>query len=172
MPKDFEPMPWSPEFLSELQNMPRQLQQTVALIPSDRIDWKPESWGGCPSENFSVPEHVCLLRDIDRDGYQVRIRRMLNEVEPCLASLDSYKIARERRYEATDLQVTLKEFRHARSTTFEQVRGLSDVQLARAGEFAQYGRLSLRAVVHYLRCHDQQHLAGIHWLAGRIASAG
>ena len=30
---------------------------------------------------------------------------------------------------------------------------------------------TLRALVHYLRSHDQQHLAGIQWLAGKIASA-
>jgi hypothetical protein len=38
-------------------------------------------------------------------------------------------------------------------------------------KFAEYGRLTLRALIHYLRSHDQQHLAGIQFLAGKIASA-
>jgi hypothetical protein len=135
----------------------------------DRIRWKPESWRGCPSETFSALEQICHLRDIEH-GYQVRIRRMLDEVDPFLESLDSHKMARERRYEATALDAALAAFRDARSATLRQLRSLSDVQLARTGEFAEYGRLSLRALVHYLRSHDQQHLAGIQWLAGKIAS--
>lgn len=163
-------MPLPPEFLSDLENMPRQLEHTLSLIPSDRIRWKPESWSGCPSETFSALEQICHLRDIEFDGYHVRIRRMLNEVDPFLESLDSYKMAREQRYDATDLDTALGAFREARSATLQQLRSLSDAQLARTGEFAEYGRLSLRALVHYLRSHDQQHLAGIQWLAGKIAS--
>ena len=49
-------------------------------------------------------------------------------------------------------------------------RGFDEPQLAREGFFAEYGPLTLRGLVHYLRSHDQQHLAGIHWLAGKIAS--
>jgi hypothetical protein len=44
-------------------------------------------------------------------------------------------------------------------------------ELERTGDFAEYGRLTLRALVHYLRSHDYQHLAGMHWLVGKIASA-
>ena len=80
------------------------------------------------------------------------------------------QLEREQRYEATDLKAALAAFRDARSATLQQLRSLSDVHLARTAKFAEYGRVSLRGVVHYLRSHDQQHLAGIHWLAGKIAS--
>ncbi len=63
--------------LSELEHMPHQLEQALQSVPSDRIAWRPTSWGGCPSETFSALEQVCHLRDIERDGYQVRIRRLL-----------------------------------------------------------------------------------------------
>jgi hypothetical protein len=158
------------ELLSELEDMPRQLEQALRLVPGDRFGWKPESWGGCPSETFSVLEQVCHLRDIERDGYHVRIRRMLDESNPSLESLDSHAIARERRYESAELGAALDAFRDARALTVGQLRGLGDAQLARTGEFAEYGRLTLRALIHYLRSHDQQHLAGIQWLAGKIAS--
>lgn len=156
--------------LSELEDMPRQLQEALRLLPGDRLGWRPESWGGCPSEMFSALEQVCHLRDIEVDGYQVRIRRMLDEANPCLQSLDSYQIARERHYESADLDAALSEFRSARTVTVQELRRLGDAQLARTGEFAEYGRLTLRALIHYLRSHDQQHLAGIQWLAGKMAS--
>jgi DinB superfamily len=162
---------WS-ELLEELESMPQELERTLQVIPNDRLRWKPESWGGAPGETFSALEHVCHLRDIERDGYQVRLRRLLDEDDPSLASLDGYEIARQRRYQAADLAGVLSEFRQARAETLAHLRGLSDAQLARAGEFAEYGRLTLRALIHYLRSHDQQHLAGLHWLAGKAASEG
>ena len=158
------------DLLSELENMPQQLERALRLIPRHRLQWKPDSWEGSPAENFSVLEHVCHLRDIEADGYHVRIQRMIDESNPSLLSLDSYEIARARRYETEDLGEALAAFRRAREVTVEKLRGVSEDQLARAGDFAEYGRLTLRALVHYLRSHDQQHLAGIHFVAGKIAS--
>ena len=163
-------MALSSDLLTELAEMPDQLDRAVRLVPRDRLAWRPESWGGSPGETFSAIEHVCHLRDIEEDGYHVRIQRMLEESNPSLLSLDGNEMARTRRYESADFQEVLAAFREARGATVERLRALSDAQLARAGEFAEYGRLTLRALIHYLRSHDQQHLAGIQWLAGKIAS--
>jgi hypothetical protein len=156
--------------IGELAGLPRELEQAVHHIPAGRRRWRPESWGGAPGETFSALEHVCHMRDNERDGYHVRIRRMIEETEPSLVSLDGYEMARERRYDSADMAAALGEVREARAATVAQLRGLSDGQLERMGEFAEYGRLTLRALVHYLRSHDQQHLAGLHWLAGKIHS--
>ena len=161
----------SPDLLTELAEMPDQLERAIRLVRRDRLAWKPESWGGSPGETFSALEHVCHLRDIEQEGYHVRIRRMLEESNPSLVSLDGDAIARERHYESADLGAALQSFRRARATTVERLGAVSDVELARAGEFAEYGRLTLLSLIHYLRSHDQQHLAGIQWLAGKIASA-
>jgi hypothetical protein len=165
---DFVALPAT--LLNELEEMPRQLERALRQLPADRLAWRPGSWGGCPSETFSALEQVCHLRDIERDGYHVRIRRMLDESNPSLESLDGYEMARERRYDAADLDDALAAFRDARAATVTQLRGVGEEQLARTGEFAEYGRLTLRALIHYLRSHDQQHLAGLQWLAGKIAS--
>jgi hypothetical protein len=158
------------ELLNELEDMPRQLERALFMVPGDRLSWRPESWEGCPSETFSALEQVCHLRDIEREGYHVRIRRMLDENEPSLESLDGYEMARDRRYASDDLAGALAAFREARVVTVQRLRGLDDVQLRRTGTFAEYGRLTLRALIHYLRSHDQQHLAGMQWLVGKIVS--
>jgi hypothetical protein len=165
-------VPLPTDLLDDLADMPRQLEHALRQVPTDRLAWTPESWGGCPSETFSALGQVCHLRDIERDGYHVRIRRMLDEADPSLASLDGYALARQRGYEAADLREALASFREARAATVARLRGLGAAELARTGDFAEYGRLTLRGLVHYLRSHDQQHLAGIQWLAGKIASAG
>ena len=160
---------WS-ELLGDLAGAPAELERALLQVPADRIRWKPESWGGSPGETFSVLEHACHLRDIERDGYHERIRRMLDEENPSLVSIDGDRLAKERRYEAADLQAAVTAFGEARASTVERLRALDEVQLAREGFFAEYGTLTLRALVHYLRSHDQQHLAGIQWLAGKIDS--
>jgi hypothetical protein len=158
------------QLLDELEHMPEELERALRLIPEGRLAWSPQSWGGAPGEMFSALGHVCHLRDIEKEGYHVRIRRLLEEASPSLASLDGYEMARERSYELADVSAARSEFHRARMETVERLRGLGDAQLARTGDFAEYGRLTLRALIHYLRSHDLQHLAGIHWLAGRIAS--
>ena len=58
--------------------------------------------------------------------------------------------------------------RMARAQTMEIISSLSDAQLARTAVFEGYGPLTMRSLVHYLCSHDQQHLAGLQWLAGKI----
>jgi hypothetical protein len=156
--------------LDELARMPAELEQAIGQVPASRLRWRPDEWGGSPGETFTAIEHACHVRDIERDGYHVRIRRMLEESNPSLVSLDGYELAKQRRYEQDDPLKVLSAFRAAREETIALLRGLDEGQLAREGFFAEYGPLTLRALVHYLRSHDQQHLAGIQWLAGKIAS--
>ncbi len=160
----------SPSLLSELARLPAELERLVREVPAEHLRWLPADSGGAPGETFSALGHVCHLRDIEADGYHVRVRRMMEEERPSLVSIDGYELARERRYDEADLEDALAAFRAARARTVETLRTLTDAQLDRAGDFAEYGRLTLRALLHYLRSHDQQHLAGLQWLLGRVAS--
>jgi thioester reductase-like protein len=157
-----------PELIAELNTMPEHLVRVLRQVPSDRMSWKPEVWDGSPGETFSALEHVCHVRDIERDGYHVRIRRLLDETGPSLVSLDGYAMASDRRYGEASWTEAAEEFRTARAQTVATIRGLTDPQLARTGTFAEYGELTLRGLLHYLRSHDQQHLACLHWLLGKM----
>src|SRR5262249_52797107 len=110
------------------------------------------------------------LRDIEIDGYHVRFRRLLEEENPDLASLDGYQLARERGYARADPVRALAEFRAARRSTLELLARAGADQLKRRGTFAEYGEITLRGLIHYLCSHDQQHLACMYWLLGRMAS--
>jgi len=157
-----------PELIAELNTMPDQLVRLLRQVPSDRMSWKPEVWDGSPGETFSALEHVCHVRDIERDGYHVRIRRLIEEESPSLVSLDGYEMARERRYADASWTQAAEEFRAARATTVAMIRDLGTGELARTGTFAEYGAITLRGLVYYLRSHDQQHLACLHWLLGKM----
>jgi len=154
--------------LSALAAFPSQLEAHYAAIPDAFRHWAPPSWEGVPSEAFTAVEQLCHVRDIEIEGYHVRFRRTLAETHPTLASIDSEPLAIERAYGTADAAKVLADFRLARVQTMEIISNLSDAQLARTAVFEGYGPLTMRSLIHYLCSHDQQHLAGLQWLAGKI----
>jgi DinB superfamily len=157
--------------LSALAMFPQQLEAYYAAIPSAFRNWAPGSWEGVPSEPFTPIEQICHVRDIELDGYHVRFQRTLNELNPTLASIDSEILAKKRSYATSDSAEVFAAFRTARSKTVDLISGLTPQQLARTAIFEGYGALSLRSLVHYLCSHDQQHLAGLQWLLGKIEAS-
>jgi hypothetical protein len=151
-----------------LAEFPAALEKHYSLFPPACVHWAPASWDGVPSEAFTAIEQVCHVRDIEIEGYQVRFRRTLAERRPLLASIDSEVLAKERDYGRADARQALAEFRAARTDTLALLRGLDEEQLRRRAEFEGYGPVTMRGLVHYLCSHDQQHLAGLQWLLGKL----
>jgi len=153
--------------LATLAAFPDQLEAHFAVFPPEFRHWAPPSWDGVPSEALTALEQLCHVRDIEIDGYQLRIRRTLAEDQPLLASIDTDALVRERAYARDEPARVLASFRAARAATMEMISGLSDAQLARTAVFEGYGPLTLRSLIHYLCSHDQQHLAGLQWVLGK-----
>lgn len=151
--------------------MPSDFECAFRLVPHDRWNWRPASWEGIPGERFTAIEQACHLRDIEIDGYHERIRRMLEETQPDLQSIDGYELARERRYSSADGEHVIAAFRAARVQTVQMVGQITAEQLTRRGTFAEHGAVTLAGVIHYLSSHDQQHLACMQWLLGKMTSA-
>ena len=91
--------------IGALQDFPRQLEAHYAAIPPEFKHWAPASWDGVPSEPFTAIEQICHVRDIEIEGYQVRLRRTLTEAKPFLASIDSESLTRN--YAVTGLPMLL-----------------------------------------------------------------
>lgn len=160
-----------PTTLQALRVFPEQLCAFYDAIAPDHANWAPQSWNGIPSESFTPIEQICHVRDIETDGYQVRLRRALAEPNPSLADIDGYRLARERNYAHADAAQALAAFRQARADTVALISDLSGAELERPATFGDYGIVSVRSLVHLLCSHDQQHLAGLQWLLGRIEAS-
>jgi len=154
--------------LAALADFPERLEDFFAAVPARFAHWTPRSWEGIPSESLTALEQLCHVRDIEIDGYQLRFRRLLGEENPLLASIDGYALVRERAYAQADAAEVLVAFRAARTATIELLRGLNERQLLRQGTFEEYGPVTVKGLVHYLCSHDQQHLAGLQWLLGKM----
>jgi hypothetical protein len=159
-----------PITLAALADFPNQLEAYYSVVPGQYKNWRPASWDGVPSEPFTPIEQVCHVNDIEIDGYHVRILRTLEELNPLLASLDGEALALEHSYATADTAAVFAQFRRARARTMELVANLTPGQLLRAAEFEGH-RVTLRGLVHTLCSHDQQHLAGMQWLLGRMAAS-
>ena len=157
--------------LAALEKFPAELERNFAAFPAQFVHWAPASWDGVPSEPFTAIEQICHVRDIEIEGYQVRIQRTLTEDTPQLPSIDSEAVAKERGYSRSDPAQVFAEFRAARLRTLALLR-VDETQLKRRAVFEGYGPVSLRGLVHFLCSHDQQHLAGLQWLLGKIDAAG
>lgn len=163
--------PMNPITLIALAEFPSQLEAHFFAIPAEHRHWAPPSWEGIPSEPFTAIEQIAHVRDIEIEGYQVRFQRMLNEANPTLISIDGEALARLRSYSTADPAEIFEAFRRARTRTIDLLSGLTTEQFDRRGVFPGYGPLSLRSLVHYLCSHDQQHLAGLQWLLGKIEAS-
>lgn len=164
--------PMHPVTIAALEAFPRALEQHYAAFPSEFIHWVPASWEGVPSERFTAIEQICHVRDIEREGYQVRFRRTLAETSPFLPSIDSEEVARQRDYGHADARQVFADIHAARAETIALLRGLEPDAFDRPAVFEGYGPVSLRGLVHYLCSHDQQHLSGLQWLLGKIDAQG
>jgi len=154
--------------LDALARFPDLLAAHYAAIPAGYSAWTPASWEGVPSEPLCAIEQLCHVRDIEIDGYHVRIQRTLTENNPALAALDTDALARVRHYRTADAAEVLAAFRAARAKTIATVSALPGEQFDRRASFEGYGPVTLRGLLHYLCSHDQQHLSGLQWLLGKI----
>ncbi len=156
--------------LDALAAFPDRLESHYNAIPDGFQQWRPSSWRTCPSEHFSALEQLCHVRDIEIDGYHVRFVRTLKENRPFLPGVDGELLRVERAYADAHAPDVLRAIRRAREETLEVLATVSTAQWDRVAEFEDYGPVTLRGLVHYLCSHDQQHLAGLQWLCGKITA--
>jgi hypothetical protein len=136
------------EYLSET---PRVVWQLAGALTEEDRRWRPSG------AEFSVLENVCHLRDIEREGYAARIRRLLVEKEPLLPDIDGSRLARERDYNSHKMEAALDDFAGAREGNVAVLRSLTSDQLERAGVLETAGPITLSQLLRMMREHDEAH---------------
>jgi hypothetical protein len=117
--------------------------------------------------SWSVVEHVCHLRDIEQEGYAVRITKLLTEDQPLLGDIDGDRLAIERAYINQDFNEALEAFINARAVNVEVIRDLSADQLSKSGMFDN-SRCSLLDLLNKMREHDHEHINELTQLTAQL----
>lgn len=138
--------------IATLRQMPEALRQHVTGLTDTQLHFQPE--GGY----FSVLENVCHLRDIEIEGYNVRLKRILAEDHPKLADINGGQLARERRYNEQPLQPALDAFAKARHANLKTLEKVTESQLARTAYLEGLGEITLGKLLELWVEHDQGHI--------------
>jgi hypothetical protein len=144
--------------------MPATIERLVEGLTDE--DWRRR----VPGTEFSVLENICHLLDIEREGYAVRIERLLKEDEPVLPDIDGGKLARERDYNNQDTEEALAAFRRSREGNIGVLKSLSSDQLERRGTLEAVGPVTLSELLRMMRAHDDAHRQEIRELRDHFSS--
>jgi transcriptional regulator with XRE-family HTH domain len=145
--------------------MASKVTDIVAQVP--RATWRRRPAKG----GFSLLEHVCHLRDIDSDGYRVRIGRMLAEERPSLVDINGDALAKERDYQGQDLMSALSAFTATRREIAARLARLTPEERQRVGLMAGK-EISIEDLAGAMQAHDSEHLDQLNELCaelGRLA---
>lgn len=121
-----------------------------------------------PPGEFSVLENICHLRDLEVQGYTVRIQRMLTEAVPELADFDGARVAAESDYNNEQLDVALMAFHQTRAANVAKLRNLTALELGISGWLEGVGRITLRRLAEMMCEHDEGHLDDVRALSQRL----
>jgi hypothetical protein len=110
-----------------LEQTPERVRRLIAGKSEEALSFKPAT------DQFSLRENVLHLRDIDVGGYEVRITRILSEVDPVFPDVDGARLARERDYNAQPIEPALDAFAASRARSIERLRAIAPADLLRTG---------------------------------------
>lgn len=146
------------ELLERIAEMPRFLDAAVEAAGRDQVSVRG------PGEAFSIREQACHLRDVEREGYLVRVARILAEEVPDLAGFDGAAVAAERDYNSQDARAAARDFAIARAEVVSILARATPAQLAR--EATIFGkRIKLADLASMIDEHDRGHREEIEALA-------
>ena len=151
------------EALEKMAAMPAFVEAALEVASPDELVYRPGEG------EFSLVEQACHLRDLEREGYLPRVRRVLAEERPALASFDGAAVARSRDYLAEDAHRAAREFAAARRELVALLAPLGDEELAREATF-EGRRVCLADVVAMIVEHDRGHREEIEALADALES--
>jgi hypothetical protein len=140
------------ETLQILARMPAMISELLSGVPPESIRVR------LSPEEFSVVENICHLRDIEVEGYTVRIRRLLEEDNPQLDDIDGARLAVERDYNRQNLNSALETFTFARKKNVELLSVIKKDDWQRKGSMQGVGEIKLETLIEMMIEHDAGHL--------------
>jgi hypothetical protein len=143
--------------LERLAAMPTYLRAAVDAAPREALTVRGAN------DTFALVEQACHLRDVEREGYLTRARRILAEELPELVPFFGDVVARERDYLAQDAFAAAHDFAAARAELVALLRQVTPEQLGREGRFGGE-RITLRRLVAMIEEHDAGHRVEIEGL--------
>lgn len=145
-------------WLDALAAAPDHLRRLCARLDPNKLALRPAQ------DQFSPLENVWHLRDIEMEGYLVRIEQILTNDTPVLGDIKGDQLAIDRRYNELALEPAIEGFSAARAASMQLLRSATSNDWTRQALF-EGQMLTLAGLVEVMMEHDRGHfscLEGIH----------
>ena len=140
------------ELIESLERTPHEVARIIAEMSAQALRIRPSP------EEFSAIESICHLRDIEIEGYSIRIRRILAEDRPSLPDIDGARLAIERDYNNQEVSEAMASLTLARLQNVSVLRHLDEDQFLRTGDLEGLGRVTIGKLLLMMREHDDSHV--------------
>ena len=141
------------EAIATLVLTPQQAEALIRGLTEEQLSWR------ASESSFSLRENVLHLRDIDIEGYEQRVRLILDQECPMLPDVDGGRLAVVRNYNAQPVPPALEDLRRSREASVERLKACSEAELERKAEMQGVGVITLRRLLELWMEHDRDHLA-------------
>ena len=140
--------------IDRLEETPDRVRSLIEGRSEEELSFKPSP------DAFSLRENLLHLRDIDVEGYEVRIVGLLSEHRPRrFPDIDGAALARERNYSAQPVAPALEAFAASRARSIARLRAIEPEDLKRTGEIIGVCYVTLELLLEQWTRHDSEHLA-------------
>jgi uncharacterized damage-inducible protein DinB len=151
--------------LTTLTETPARLKAALKGVPQKLLLWTPG-----PGK-WSILEIVAHMRDMERDAYLGRYRRILAEDNPSLPDLDGDLIALRDDYRSLKLADLVRDFVKLRKECLKLLKSVKAAQWDRVGAHETAGPLSMTDLLHRQAiANDEAHLGQIEGIKKRAAT--
>lgn len=141
-----------PEMVAELRATPGRVAEIAKGLSAEELRYRPKEGEWC------MKEVMAHLRDLERDLFLPRLRRILADEQPVFESFDPAAWARARDHREGSFERDLDEFAAARAQTLAFLQALPDSAVARIGLSGYFGPVTLAQYATRVVDHDLEHL--------------
>jgi hypothetical protein len=136
-----------------LKSLPNELEDLLKDLDEETLRWRP-----IPNK-WSIKEIMCHLRDMEREAYLARYKKLLTEDYPTLPNVDQNRIADEGDYINQDTKTALEDFKRLREETIQTLESAPPEAWLRGGVHETDGPMTVDALVHrQIKGNDLNHL--------------
>jgi hypothetical protein len=141
--------------LAVLEQTPIIIEKIVWAASDEQLHWKPAA------DRWSISEVLAHLADVEVVGFRDRIQQMLEKNNPQLEPYDQNAAYASGRYSAAKARENLKKFCHERDRSLSSLRYVSPGILARPGQHAKIGPITIGQLMNEWAFHDLGHIRQI-----------
>lgn len=110
------------------------------------------------SDEWTLTELICHLRDTEREIHQVQIKLLKEEVEPFIPRPDTGIWANQRNYLQENGENALREYFAARRETLDLIKSFDPAEWSRKARHAIFGPTAFLEVLGFIADHDRLHV--------------